>query len=59
MLSVLSVLGYYLNVQINSMKSNQDTTEININIMNTYLSEISPWILLGDENQQSIIYPGI
>jgi hypothetical protein len=41
------------------MKSNQDTTEININIMNTYLSEISPWILLGDENQQSITYPGI
>jgi hypothetical protein len=59
MLSALSVLGYYLNVQINSIKNNQDTTDIDLSIINNYLLEISPWILLGDENQQPITYPGI
>jgi hypothetical protein len=56
LLSAISFLGYYLNTQINSIKNNTDT---DLSIINNYLLEISPWILLGDENQQPITYPGI
>ncbi len=56
LLSAISFLGYYLNVQINDIKNNMD---VDLSIINNYLLEISPWILLGDENQQPITYPGI
>jgi hypothetical protein len=56
LLSAISFLGYYLNTQINSIKNNMD---VDLSIINNYLLEISPWILLGDENQQPITYPGI
>jgi hypothetical protein len=59
LISALSFLGYYLNTQINDIKNNQSNTDIDLSIINNYLLEISPWILLGDENQQYITYPGI
>jgi len=55
----LTFLSYYLNTQINELKNSQNQTDADLTIINNYLLAVSPWILLGDENQMPITYPGL
>jgi hypothetical protein len=59
LLLALAFLSYYLNTQINELKNNQNQTDVDLHIIDNYLLAISPWILLGDENQMPITYPGL
>jgi hypothetical protein len=59
LLLALSFLSYYLNIQINELKNTQNETNVDLQIIDNYLLAISPWILLGDQNQMPITYPGI
>jgi hypothetical protein len=55
----LAFLSYYINTQINELKNSQNQTVTDLTIIDNYLLAISPWILLGDQNQIPITYPGI
>jgi hypothetical protein len=59
LLLALAFLSYYLNTQINELKNSQNQTDADLHIIDNYLLAISPWILLGDQNQMPITYPGL
>jgi Ca2+/Na+ antiporter len=56
---LFALFGYYLNKEINNLNNNQNNTDVDLKIIDNYLLTISPWIPLGDINQNPIVYPGI
>ena len=54
-LLLLALFGYFLNKEINNLNNNQNETNVNLKIINNYLLNISPWIQLGDSNENIIV----